>query len=125
MSMTDPMVQDTADPRWTRICGYDDILPERGVVALVDSVQVAVFRTFDGVLHAVGNQDPFTGAFVMSRGIVGSRGDAATVASPLHKQVFDLNTGRCLDDETARLPVYAVRCRDGAVEIALDVVAAP
>ncbi|MCU1656882.1 MAG: nitrite reductase small subunit [Pseudonocardiales bacterium] len=104
---------------WTPVCRLDDLQPERGVAALVDGVQMAVFRTFNDELHAVGNQDPFTGAFVISRGIVGSRGDAATVASPLHKQVFDLATGVCLDDESVRVPVYPIRARDGVVELAL------
>ena len=48
--------------------------PERGVAALVEGEQVALFRTFDGALYAIGNQDPFTGAFVLSRGIVGTQG---------------------------------------------------
>jgi nitrite reductase (NADH) small subunit len=110
---------DMTGREWTAVCSYDAMLPERGVAALVSGVQVAVFRTFDGVLYAVGNQDPFTGAYVLSRGIVGSRGDAPTVASPLHKQVFDLRTGVCLDDDSVRLPVYGVRTREGIVEISL------
>jgi nitrite reductase (NADH) small subunit len=103
---------------WTAVCAGEDLQPERGVAALVGGEQVALFRTFDGALYAIGNQDPFTGAFVLSRGIVGSRGDIPTVASPLHKQVFDLRTGACLDDETARVPVFAVRDLDGRVEVA-------
>ncbi len=35
---------------------------------------------------------------MIARGIVGTRGDAPTVASPMSKQVFDLRTGVCLDD---------------------------
>jgi nitrite reductase (NADH) small subunit len=104
---------------WQLVCRWDDLQPERGVAALLGSVQVAVFRGFDGAVYAIGNQDPSTGAFVLSRGIVGSRGDAATVASPLHKQVFDLSTGACLDDSTLAVPVFPVRIRDGLVEIAL------
>jgi nitrite reductase (NADH) small subunit len=102
---------------WTAVCRYDDLQPERGVAALISGTQVALFRTFDGALYAIGNQDPFTGAFVLSRGIVGTRGDIPTVASPLHKQVFDLRTGACLDDGTARVPVFPVRQRDGEVEV--------
>lgn len=102
---------------WTAVCRYEDLQPERGVAALIDGEQVALFRTFDGSLYAIGNQDPFTGTFVLSRGIVGSRGDIPTVASPLHKQVFDLRTGACLDEETAVVPVFAVRERDGQVEV--------
>ena len=100
-----------------RSAGTDDLQPERGVAALIGGEQVALFRTFDGTLHAIGNQDPFTGAFVLSRGIVGTRGGIPTVASPLHKQVFDLRTGACLDDETAPRPCLAVRVRDGLVEV--------
>jgi len=75
---------------------------------------------FDGALYAIGNQDPFTGAFVLSRGIVGTRGDIPTVASPLHKQVFDLRTGTCLDDGESSVPVFAVRERAGQVEVGTE-----
>jgi nitrite reductase (NADH) small subunit len=102
---------------WNVVCRYGDLQPERGVAALIDGVQVAVFRTFDGCVHSIGNQDPFTGAFVLSRGIVGSRGEIPTVASPLHKQVFDLRTGACLDDDTVAVPVYHVRVHNGLVEV--------
>jgi len=109
----------TAEPTagWTAVCRYRDLQPERGVAALVGDVQVALFRTFDGTVHAIGNQDPFTGAYVLSRGIVGNRGEIPTVASPLHKQVFDLRTGSCLDDCTATAGAYDVRVRDGLVEV--------
>jgi nitrite reductase (NADH) small subunit len=53
--------------------------------------QVALFRT-GGELFAVDNRDPVSGAYVMSWGIVGSRA-APTVASLVHKQVYDLRTG--------------------------------
>jgi nitrite reductase (NADH) small subunit len=102
---------------WTTVCSRDDLQPERGAAALLGAEQVAVFATFDGALYAIGNQDPFTGAFVMSRGIVGTRGNTPTVASPLHKQAFDLRTGTCLDDEAVSVPVFAVRERDGQVEV--------
>jgi nitrite reductase (NADH) small subunit len=103
---------------WTAVCRYDDLQPERGAAALVGGEQVALFRGFDGTLYAIGNRDPFTGAFVLSRGIVGTRGTIPTVASPLHKQVFDLRTGVCLDDATAAAGVFGVRVRDGTVEVA-------
>jgi nitrite reductase (NADH) small subunit len=99
------------------VCRYGDLQPERGAAALVGGLQVALFRAFDGTVYAIGNQDPFTGAYVLSRGIVGSRGEIPTVASPLHKQVFDLRTGACLDDETATAGAYGVRVRDGLVEV--------
>lgn len=77
-----------------------------------------MFRTADG-LHAVSNHDPFSGAMVISRGILGSGGDRQTVSSPVFKQVFDLQTGQCLDDASVSLEVHAVRVVDGLVEVAL------
>jgi nitrite reductase (NADH) small subunit len=102
---------------WVAVCRYDRLEPERGVAALVDGEQVALFRCHDGSLYAVGNLDPIAGAYVMSRGIVGTRGDVPTVASPLHKQVYDLRTGACLDVPGVRLSTFDVRQRDGLVEI--------
>ncbi|MEV5557393.1 nitrite reductase small subunit NirD [Nonomuraea wenchangensis] len=102
---------------WTPVCGYDDLLPERGVCVLVAGRQVALFRTWDGGLHALDNLDPFSGAYVLSRGIVGTRKGEPTVASPLHKQVFSLATGRCLDERGVRVPVHGVRLAGAAVEV--------
>ena len=104
----------------TVICAVDALLPERGVAALLGDVQIALFRTHDGEVFAIGNQDPFSGANVMSRGIVGSRGDVPTVASPMFKQVFDLRTGACLDDPDVSLPVYPVEIVDGRVMVSLS-----
>lgn len=110
----------TETPTWQDVCAFDDLLPDRGACALVDGHQVALFRvspTDD--LFALSNHDPFSGANVMSRGIVGSRGDVVKVASPMYKQSFDLRTGVCLDDPTVSLPVYVVRAREGRVEVAV------
>jgi nitrite reductase (NADH) small subunit len=107
---------------WTAICEYPRLLPERGVAALVADTQVAVFRTHDGSVYAINNLDPVSGAAVLSRGIVGNRGDVPTVASPIYKEVYDLRTGECLDRADLRVPVYPVRVRDGVVEVGLTTV---
>ena len=104
---------------WRAICPAARLPVDRGVAALLDGEQVAVFRTSQQQLYAVSNEDPFTGTMVMSRGIVGSRGERCTVASPLHKQVFDLETGQCLDDVAVMLTVHDIRVSGGVVEVAL------
>ena len=104
---------------WTRVCPLDVLVPDRGAAALVDGHQVAVFRlSGSGDVHAVDHHDPFSGANVMARGLVGSRGGVPTVASPMHKQSFDLVTGHCLDDDSVALRVWPTRVTDGWVEIA-------
>ena len=87
---------------------------------MVDGQQIAVFRTYDGQVYAVDNRDPFTGVHVMSRGIVGTRGDIPVAISPLHKQAFDLRSGSCLDEPGVSLRVYPVRCDDGVVQVATN-----
>jgi nitrite reductase (NADH) small subunit len=99
-----------AGGRWHPVCGPDDLVPGRGVAALLpDGAQVAVFADRAGRRYAIGNRDPFTGACVLSRGLLGSAAGRAFVASPLLKQRFDLATGRCLDDEEMSVPAYPVR----------------
>jgi nitrite reductase (NADH) small subunit len=105
--------------RWETVCRYDRLQPERGVVALLGEHQVALFRTHDGAVHAVGNVDPFSGAAVLSRGIVGDRGGVPTVASPVYKQVFSLLDGRCLDDASSAVPSYPVRVVGEWVQVGL------
>ena len=51
----------------TVICSYERLEPERGVAALVEGAQIAVFLTHDGQLHAIDNYDPYARAHVLSR----------------------------------------------------------
>jgi nitrite reductase (NADH) small subunit len=102
---------------WVTICPYQRLEPERGVAALVGGAQVAIFLTHTGNLYAIDNYDPYARAYVLSRGIVGTRGDAPTVASPMHKQVYDLRTGVCLDLPDVAVQTYPIRCRDAMVEV--------
>ncbi|MBI0300297.1 nitrite reductase small subunit NirD [Streptomyces sp. PRKS01-29] len=101
------------DQRWFAVCELTDLTPGRGVAALLpDGAQVAVFLDRSGRAYAIANRDPFTGAYVLSRGLLGSAGGRPFVASPLLKQRFDLETGRCLDDETVTVQAYATRTHE-------------
>ena len=57
----------TVEPKWTLVCGLQDIVPNTGVCAKVGKTQVAVFRLVtpngeeDGV-YAIDNFDPRSGA---------------------------------------------------------------
>jgi nitrite reductase (NADH) small subunit len=100
---------------WQPVCRVVELEVERGATALVHGQALAVFRTHDDQVFALGNHDPFAHASVLARGIVGTRGDVPFVASPMHKHAFDLRTGRCLDDEHVSVPVYEVRIVEGVV----------
>ncbi|WP_297082862.1 nitrite reductase small subunit NirD [uncultured Demequina sp.] len=117
----------TASATRTAVCAYDRLTPDLGVAALVGGQQVAIFRLSDGEVYAVQNLCPFSGAYVLSRGITGTRGDVPTIASPIYKQVFSLLTGECLvtmDKEpkpgiAPDLAVYPVTVDNGQVYIDL------
>jgi nitrite reductase (NADH) small subunit len=109
----------TEQDREIDICAWADLMPDRGVCALVDGSPVAVFRCEpDDELFAVGNLDPYSGASVLSRGIVGSVGDRPVIASPIFKNRFDLRNGESLDDPSVRIPVHPVRVENGRVLVA-------
>ncbi len=103
---------------WVDVCPLEKLIPGRGVCALVGGIQVAVFRIAGEEIYALSNYDPFSRAFVLSRGIVGSRAERLKVASPVYKQSFDLDTGVCLDDATVSVRTFEVRVLDGVVQVA-------
>jgi NAD(P)H-dependent nitrite reductase small subunit len=112
----------TAQPTmWHPVCSSDELETLWGEAALVGGEQIALFLLPDGRVRVVSNLDPATGAAVMSRGIVGSRrvdgADRPTIASPLHKDVFDLQTGACYTRSSLRLPTWDSRERDGMIEV--------
>ena len=100
---------------WQPVCRIDDLEVERGATALVHGQALAIFRTQDGHVYALGNHDPFAKASVIAKGIVGVRDGVPFVASPAHKHAFDLRSGRCLDDDHVAIPAYDVRIDDGVV----------
>ncbi len=108
--------------KWINVCNVDDLQPDSGVCALIDGEQVAFFwmPEADAKVYAVGNYDPFGNANVLSRGLIGDIGGQPVVASPLYKQHFNLQTGVCLEDETVKIPVYAVRIENGSVQVNLS-----
>jgi nitrite reductase (NADH) small subunit len=104
---------------WLDVCPIDRLTPNRGVAALLGDRQVAVFLVApDDEVLAIDNIDPCSGAAVLSRGIVGSAGDVLTVASPVHKQRFDLRSGACLDEPAVAVATYPARVVDGTVQVA-------
>lgn len=95
-------------------------------VLLPDGTQIALFRVPTGepdragrmpgsTVFAVSNIDPYSGAAVISRGIVGEVDGEPTVASPLLKQRFSLSDGHSFEDADHRLAVYPVETSGGRI----------
>lgn len=107
-----------ASEDWLPVCRLAELEVDRGATALVHGQALAVFRTRDDSVYALGNHDPYAHASVLARGIVGRRAGVPFVAGAAHRHAFDLRTGRCLDDERVRVPSYVVRVEDGVVYVA-------
>jgi nitrite reductase (NADH) small subunit len=117
---------------WIPVCTLSDLPLERGVPALVAGEQVALFRLSPTEVVAVQHRDPYSGANVLARGLIGSRdigvlGPMVTLSSPLHKQIWDVRTGECLDAGGADprpLRAWSVRVDGELVLVARPAVAA-
>ncbi|MDO9379591.1 MAG: nitrite reductase (NAD(P)H) small subunit [Nocardioidaceae bacterium] len=107
--------------RWVRVCAAADLEVDVGVSALVRGKQVAVFRTGEHEVHAVGNRDPYAGTPTMARGIVGRRDGHPYVAAPAGHQLFDLASGEGLEHPEPSLATYDTRLVDGFVEVCVAV----
>ena len=112
------------------ICLFDELEDNLGAAVLLpDGTQVALFRVSDKTgtartsadqastdqsstsVYAVSNIDPYMGAAVMSRGIVGVR--TVSPRSPLPPQArFRLTDGVSLEDEDHTLQTFPVQVID-------------
>lgn len=102
---------------WIDVCPIDRITIDRGVAALISGIPVAIFRLVGDDLFAIDHVEPFTGTPVLARGIVGSVGHRDVVASPLHKERFDLRSGECLDVPGVWVRTWDVLVSDGQVSV--------
>ena len=100
---------------WQPVCRVVELEVERGATALVHGQAIAIFRTQDDRVYALGNHDPFARASVIARGIVGVRDGVPFVGSPAHGHAFDLRSGKCLDDDHVSIPAYDVLVIEGVV----------
>jgi nitrite reductase (NADH) small subunit len=107
------------DDDWQPVCRIAELEVGRGVTALVHGQAIAIFRTGEDAVYALGNHDPFVrgGNGGIAKGIVGRRGEVPFVGSPAHRHAFDLRTGRCLDDLHVAVPAYAVKVVEGVVMV--------
>ena len=107
--------------QWISVCDASDLTSNIGVCAQINDKQIAIFQleaNGSTNLYGIDNQDPFSGSNVLSRGLVGDLKGHDVVASPIYKQHFDLSTGKCLEDDSVTLKVYAVRSNEGKIEVA-------
>lgn len=112
----------TLNTEWIDICSLSDIPQNSGVCAELNGQQVALFHlkaNSKGIseVKAVSNYDPFSKANVLSRGLISETDDSYFVASPLLKQQFCLDSGRCAQDDAISLTTYQARISGDLVQL--------
>lgn len=116
--MVQAISNDKTVTQWVTVCQLSDIKPNTGVCALLNDQQVAIFRLGESEqVYALSNYDPFSKAYVLSRGIVGDRQGIIKVAAPIYKQNINLETGEYLDDPEIKIPTYPVQVVEGEVQL--------
>ena len=91
----------------------DEVPEGRGKAVSAAETRIALFRDGDA-WHAIDEACPHQGASLATGAYFEGR-----VICPLHAWVFDVRTGQCPRDSHEAVRVYATRCRDGWVEVAL------
>lgn len=111
------------DKVWRTICDSTDLVKDSGISALLEyetgeAEQIAIFYmpSSKEQIFAVGNYDPIGKANVLYRGLVGCVNDEPVVSSPLYKQHYSLNSGKCLQEEIT-IPVYDIRIENEQVQV--------
>jgi len=108
----------TTEKKWQTICHKTDLVKNSGVCALLENEeQIAIFQVNNEAVYSVGNWDPIGEANVLYRGLIGDRKGDIYVASPLYKQRFVLNSGKCLDDESVSIKTYDTRIENEQVQV--------
>ena len=105
------LAEHDAPERWVSTCRFDEIVPGRGRLTVVNGTEIALMRDGDAVF-GVGNLCPHRGGQI-SDGTV----HEGKAVCPLHLWDFDLATGISPFNPVDALPTYPVRVREGLVEV--------
>jgi NAD(P)H-dependent nitrite reductase large subunit/NAD(P)H-dependent nitrite reductase small subunit len=112
--------QPESKSEWVKVGAVADFPLDGGSAVKYGKSQIAVFNfSSRGEWYACQNMCPHKRAFVLSRGIVGTQGEAPKVACPLHKKTFSLETGECLSGDEYSVKVFSVKVTDGEVYLLL------
>ncbi len=84
-------------------------------VVTVDGQEVALFNV-EGRHYAIANRCPHRGG-PLSRGHLETVSDTVAVRCPLHGWLFDLETGRCLNQPGVCATAYQVKFSDGQLRL--------
>jgi nitrite reductase/ring-hydroxylating ferredoxin subunit len=98
---------------FVRVTGVTDVKPGQGIVAEVNGKSLAVFNV-DGAFHAIDNTCVHRGGPLGEGELEGP-----VVTCPWHGWQFDVKTGECVNNPSAKVHVYEVQIDGSDVKVLL------
>ena len=101
----------------TPVLPSDQLGPGAQQPVRLGEADVALFNV-EGQYRAIGNRCPHRGGPLARGRVEQATVDGAVrpaVRCPMHGWLFDLATGRCLNQPQASVPTYPVTCQDGMI----------
>jgi nitrite reductase (NADH) small subunit len=100
-------------PEFVRVAGTADVKPGNGMVAEVNGKTIALFNV-DGTYYAIDNTCVHRGG-PLGEGDL----DADVVTCPWHGWQFNVKTGACVNNPSARVVSYQVSVEGSDIKILL------
>jgi len=100
-------------PEFVRVAGTDDVKPGHAMVAEVNGKSLAVFNV-DGQFHIIDNTCVHRGG-PLGEGEL----DTAVVTCPWHGWQFNVVTGACINNPSAKVATYQVKVEGADVKALL------
>ena len=96
---------------FVRVAGTADVKPGQGIVAEANGKTLAVFNV-DGIFHAIDNTCVHRGGPLGEGDLEGS-----VVTCPWHGWEFNVTTGECVNNPSAKVVVYQVQVEGADVKV--------
>lgn len=98
---------------FVRVAGTEDVKPGQGIVAEVNGKTLAIFNV-NGEFRAIDNTCLHRGGPLGEGDVEGN-----VVTCPWHGWQFDVTTGACVNNPSAKVEVYDVRVEGTDVKVLL------
>jgi len=116
------ITKDSADDswKWVDVGAAEDFPKNGGGAVKVSKSELAVYHsTHMGKWYATQNSCPHKQLQVLSRGLVGMHGQAPKVACPIHKNTYNLETGKGISNPGLNVAVFECKEEKGRVMVRL------
>ncbi|PKG77180.1 nitrite reductase (NAD(P)H) small subunit [Shewanella sp. Actino-trap-3] len=100
---------------WINVCTEASMPKGTGIAAWVAGRAVAIFNLDKDGLFALDNVDPASGVSLLARGLICEIDGELCVASPLYKQHYRLDSGRCIENNDLVVKPFEIKTEQGNI----------